>query len=50
MFVMVNYSSKLYVVFIFCFGLLCVFYNLFKVFTKDIDCHHNQKKRKHFDI
>lgn len=34
MFVMVNYSSKLYVIFIFCFGLLSVFYNLFKFFKR----------------
>lgn len=42
MFVVVNYSGF----FILCLGLLSVFYDFFKVFTKDIDCHHNQKKNE----
>lgn len=51
MFVVVNCRSKLHVVFIFYFGFLYVFYSFFKVLVKDIDSHHNQKKRnENFDI
>lgn len=46
MIIVVNCRSKLYVVFIFYFGFLYVFYSFFKVFAKDIDCHHNQEKKK----
>lgn len=45
MFIVVNCRSKLYVVFIFYFGFLYVFYSFFKVFAKDTNCHHNQKKK-----
>lgn len=51
MFIVVNCRSKLYVVFIFYFGFLYVFYSFFKVFAKDTNCHHNQKKKnENFDI